>query len=352
MRRNGKTILDVARAAGVSKSTVSRALRNDPLTAPSTRRKIQALARKMGYRPNMIFSIMGSGNRIADRGKNPLPVAYLYDSKNPLDLNYQAGDFHFLRESAHLYGYSLDPYNLNDVTSARSFEKQLYHRGYCGVIIGRLADDASLAFRLDLSRFTVIFNTNTSWKHKYHRVIGDVYFAIQMAWDKSLAAGYRRIGVAACRHQPSLPDDEIRVAATLQRQNRDAALVEPIPPFTGEPGDMASFREWVEIWRPDAVLGFHVGQFYMLRDMGWQIPEEIGFAGLIIRVEDPWHHGISGIRFQDCEVAETTISILDQEIRKRIQGIPEHVLSVHIEPEWIEGKTLPERTSMDSPSRP
>jgi LacI family transcriptional regulator, repressor for deo operon, udp, cdd, tsx, nupC, and nupG len=48
------SIKDVAKAAGVSHSTVSRALANSPLIPESTRRRIQRVARRMGYAPNAI----------------------------------------------------------------------------------------------------------------------------------------------------------------------------------------------------------------------------------------------------------------------------------------------------------
>ncbi len=48
------SIKDVARAAGVSHSTVSRALADSPLVAPETKRRIQRLARQMGYTPSAI----------------------------------------------------------------------------------------------------------------------------------------------------------------------------------------------------------------------------------------------------------------------------------------------------------
>lgn len=43
---------DIAAVAGVSKDTVSRALRRRPDVRPEVRRRIQTLARQMGYRPN------------------------------------------------------------------------------------------------------------------------------------------------------------------------------------------------------------------------------------------------------------------------------------------------------------
>ncbi|MDE3090130.1 MAG: LacI family DNA-binding transcriptional regulator [Chloroflexota bacterium] len=48
------SIKDIARTAGVSHSTVSRALSNSPLLPESTRRRIQRVAQKMGYAPNAI----------------------------------------------------------------------------------------------------------------------------------------------------------------------------------------------------------------------------------------------------------------------------------------------------------
>jgi LacI family transcriptional regulator len=47
------TIKDIAQAAGVSFSTVSKALRDSPLVTPETKRRIIEIAREMGYQPNI-----------------------------------------------------------------------------------------------------------------------------------------------------------------------------------------------------------------------------------------------------------------------------------------------------------
>src|SRR5439155_9782372 len=48
------SIEDIARAAGVANSTVSRAIRDSPLISADVRAHIQRLAREMGYTPNGI----------------------------------------------------------------------------------------------------------------------------------------------------------------------------------------------------------------------------------------------------------------------------------------------------------
>jgi len=47
------TIKDIAKRAGVSFSTVSKALTGSPLVKPQTKERVLAIAREMGYQPNM-----------------------------------------------------------------------------------------------------------------------------------------------------------------------------------------------------------------------------------------------------------------------------------------------------------
>jgi DNA-binding LacI/PurR family transcriptional regulator len=54
------SIKDIARRAGVSHSTVSRALTDSPLVNVKTKARIQALAREMGYTPNTIARAMST----------------------------------------------------------------------------------------------------------------------------------------------------------------------------------------------------------------------------------------------------------------------------------------------------
>src|SRR5580692_2761710 len=52
--RRPPSIKDIARIAGVSHSTVSRALQNSPLVQPGTREEIQRIARDLGYRASAV----------------------------------------------------------------------------------------------------------------------------------------------------------------------------------------------------------------------------------------------------------------------------------------------------------
>ena len=63
MKRSAATIRDVAKASGFSSTTISIVLNNAPLARyipPSTKNKIEAAARKLRYRPNLIASSLRS----------------------------------------------------------------------------------------------------------------------------------------------------------------------------------------------------------------------------------------------------------------------------------------------------
>lgn len=56
------TILDIAKLAGVGKSTVSRVLTNDPKVSPSTREKVERIIEESGYVPSKSAQAMAGGS--------------------------------------------------------------------------------------------------------------------------------------------------------------------------------------------------------------------------------------------------------------------------------------------------
>ena len=54
MKKKAPTIKEIAKLAGISAMTVSRALNDDPRVKAETRNKILGIAKKLKYRPNLI----------------------------------------------------------------------------------------------------------------------------------------------------------------------------------------------------------------------------------------------------------------------------------------------------------
>ncbi|MCF6454363.1 trehalose operon repressor TreR [Vibrio sp. MMG022] len=57
------TILDIAKLAGVGKSTISRVLTNDPKVKPQTREKVERIIRESGYVPSKSAQSMRGGSQ-------------------------------------------------------------------------------------------------------------------------------------------------------------------------------------------------------------------------------------------------------------------------------------------------
>ncbi|MDB5527479.1 MAG: LacI family transcriptional regulator [Devosia sp.] len=65
IRRKGLTSVELAKLAGVSSATISRAFSNDPRIKPETRERVLALAAEHGFRPNaMARSLNNSRSRL------------------------------------------------------------------------------------------------------------------------------------------------------------------------------------------------------------------------------------------------------------------------------------------------
>ena len=65
-KRNTVTIYEVARRAGVSIATVSRALRDSDLVTPETRRRVQAAADELNFKPSRLGRSLAEGRHAAN----------------------------------------------------------------------------------------------------------------------------------------------------------------------------------------------------------------------------------------------------------------------------------------------
>jgi len=65
-KRNSVTIYEVARRAGVSIATVSRALRDSDLVTPETRRRVQAVADELNFKPSRLGRCLAEGRHAAN----------------------------------------------------------------------------------------------------------------------------------------------------------------------------------------------------------------------------------------------------------------------------------------------
>lgn len=98
-----RTITDLARLAGVSPGTVSRALAGKSLVNTKTREKIEAIAREHGFRPNQ----MASGLRRQKTGVIGVVIPMGHDTRQQISDTFFMTLLGFLADELTRHGYDL-----------------------------------------------------------------------------------------------------------------------------------------------------------------------------------------------------------------------------------------------------
>jgi LacI family transcriptional regulator len=132
------TVVDVARHAGVSKSTVSNVIRGNAVVAPQTQARVEASIRALGYRPN------GVARALRERATKVLALV-VPDPVNP----FYAQLAHGMERRARRDGYGvLVAHTDCDPATELSQVTALMSRRPDGVLVGALSSRSRLHLRL------------------------------------------------------------------------------------------------------------------------------------------------------------------------------------------------------------
>ena len=194
MRRRTVSIEDIAQIAGVSHSTVSRALRDSPLISDDVRAQIRQLALDMGYTPNAIAqSLQMQRTNTVGLVVTSIADPFLADIVKGVEEVARAAHLGvFLSASHH------DPEQ--EIAVIESFHR----RRVDGILIESSRISSQYAERLArINVPTVLINSQSeSPAHMMHSVAVDDYGGARMAVEHLLALGHRAIGYLGVCNRP------------------------------------------------------------------------------------------------------------------------------------------------------
>ena len=192
--RRAVSILDIAREAGVSHTTVSRALRDSPLISKEVRINIQQLAREMGYTPNAVAQSL-KGQRTHSVG---LVVTTISD---PFVGRVVRGIDEFA-QAANLSVFLAASYN--DPDREMSVIETFHRRRVDGIIVAAAQISAQYARRLaNINVPTVLINQQAETRYEMlHSVAIDDYGGARLALRHLLDLGHCAIGYLGARNRP------------------------------------------------------------------------------------------------------------------------------------------------------
>jgi len=326
---------DVARRAGVHKSTVSLALRNHPSIPESTGAPLRRLAQEMGYQPELALSLIAAHRWNSTKVQAGMTIAYIMPRSKGTGANPQ----HYIeaaKKRGQERGCKVEVISLADYPSSASASRMLYSRGIAGVILAPMPYPTSpLDLEFDWEKFSVVCCSLGSVQPLLHTVSYDVFHSARRAWREMRDRGYRRIGPAIFAHDPPAAHDFGRLGAILSEE----ASVRPgerIPALRTGFHDRKAFKKWFHKYKPDAVLAFHEGVLAWLLEEGVQAPRDVGFACLQLLEQTR----VTGMLVPPGPISELAVDFVINALRDNDRGLPRMPRTILVESEWHEGSTL------------
>lgn len=333
-----RTLADIAQRAGVSKMTVSLALRGHPHASAATRDRLRKLAEEMGYRPNPLVSAamtqVRTGRRLSFSGT--IALLSLKGSPTPeqIDTPLQRA-FLGAQQHAGVLGYRVEWFRLGmDAPNGHRASEILAAQGISGVILG-IEQVLPLQHHLDWSRFAIAAIGRSEIGRELHRTSGDYYRAIREACDRCRLCGYRRIGLAlSLEHH--IAHQHLHRSAFLGCQ-AEWPVKERVPVFLPKRWEAKSFLAWVHRHRPEVIIACFDEPIRWLRSAGCRMPRDIG---LIRPHLNNANDGIAGFLFDDALLGAAAVDLVVEQLNHNERGLPGAVKRVLLPGRWFQGKTL------------
>jgi LacI family transcriptional regulator/LacI family repressor for deo operon, udp, cdd, tsx, nupC, and nupG len=336
---------DVARAAGVHRTTVSLALKRHPRIPGPTQERVRRIADELGYRPDPMLSSL---------------VAYR-TQKRPVVFH---GTLAWLVSSAEGFNWREVPHFRDSYEGALArarrcgFEFELFDLHSAGMTATRLASILRarnitglllcpqrvphLTLEFPWAEFSAVTFGYGMAQPKLHTVSPAHYLAVRRIMLELHQLGYRRIGLALDSGQNERTDGNNLGAFLVS----EGAALQPlvVPPLHAPYSDVAALGDWIARYRPDAIVS---GAYYvldMLRELRIEAPDDLGVACPCVPSPDT---GLAGI-FEDWKcLGEIAVDAVVAMLNRGERGVPTRPQRLHVEGPWVPGRTLRTPTTRD-----
>ena len=341
------TLRHIAAHLGLDRSTISRGLRGDPRLPASTRMRIEAAADELGYRPDPLLSELASSRWQVEKVTGGNVIGFIDRLRPEPDLGFglPAPLTPAATDQARSLGYGLEVFHRVDFSSSAKLQRVLRNRGITDLILGPVREEA-LTVKLDWDKFICVQLLPGYFPLPLHSVVKDHFNVVVLAWQKAVSRGYHRIGIVLPEHPNSLIDDVLRSSAVHACQEHFFSNTAKLPIFKypiHKPGGKA-FVDWVRKTKPDVIIGFSDLHYYHYLSA---FHREVSYISL--HTDEV---GLSGIPEGAFDCAREAVNLLHFCRRTHQWGIPSLRVDHTIEPTWVEGKSLPEKTVGLLPNKP
>ncbi len=336
------TLEDVAKRAGVHRTTVSLSLRDHPRIPAATRERVKAIATELGYRMNPLVSALMQSRR---SGKPVKHAALAYVTNYPTRYGWRPEHhdrpnfFPGAAERAQDFGYKLEHFWLAEPgMTPRRFCDMLSARSINGLIIGRLPPGQS-SLELEWNRFSCVALGMTLRSPILHHVTENHYDTVWQSMDRCRERGYKRIGIVFPDGNDSPRVGDRWLGAYFTQQLR-FPLRDRLPLCSEKPTDESAFRAWFLKNKPDAILVNNARLLIeWLEKLKVKVPGDVG----IVSLEHRRDFECTGMYYDPAKIGGLAIEMLIGLMHRNETGVPSVQHEVLLTGEWREHHLLPAR---------
>lgn len=333
-------MIDIAREAGVTPSTVSLALSNHPRIAAATKSRIHKICEQLGYYPDPAARALA--HRAAENGESHyLGTLALLESEKRFQFANQFPDFkqwnQQLTDICLRAGYRLEHFVVGPTSgNQHALNRILQARGIRGLLVYGCHQNVQ-CWEIDWNRYATVTYGNASHERFAHNIISNSYQDVYDAVVNLRSRGYKRPGFFTTT--PYFDQGEVAFSYAFEgwgknRKNSKLILEQPLK----QNDQREKFMAWFRHYAPDVIVtNYDAEMFNIFSAEGVRVPEDVGC--LYLDVWPSMRH-LSGLfQFRDA-VYQIMVDLLHGMLMRHEFGTPAQPYCVQIPSLWNEGKTL------------
>jgi DNA-binding LacI/PurR family transcriptional regulator len=329
----------LARIAGVSVSTASRALHNHPVISAAVRKRIKALARRRGYAINPLVAQVYSEARSGRGFRHLGTLAYVtaYDTADWWRAHPTLRGFHAgVVARAAQTGLGINEFwALEPGLKGRRLTQILRARGIGGVVLapvpGRNAADL-----LDWKYFSAALVGESVRVPRLNRAVPNQRHAVQRAIRELTGLGYRRLGLVLRHRYHAMTDFNMLSTFLLLHHALPRAQCVPVemPQEWTEP----RFMTWFKRHRPDAIIGVVRPVREWLARAGIHCPRDVGLV--LLDWDEEAKEDFAAVDQNAAAVGAAAVDLVLNQMRRNERGVPAIPQTVLVDSVWRRGASV------------
>ncbi len=341
MSATAPSLRDLAKTLGLSHTTVSEALRDNPRVKPETRQRVRAAAEAAGYHYNPLAGALMSEMR-RSRTTTFRGVIAMVDLDGPHGRAPTSARYHrelskgAIERAAEL-GFKAETFIVgHDGMTPQRLDTILQSRGIRGVFILPVSENPDFT-KLNWANYAGIYTDYVIEHPALHNICPNHYRAMLMALQRLHKLGYKRPGLVLQEHH------DVRLlhrweAAYWSHQTYYNNEKSKVPVFLPPEIERAGFSKWFKKHNPDVVLCHRTEVMDWMRECGAKIPGTHGFCCLntMMNPDIP----CAGLNLQPRLLGARGIELVIGQLYRNEYGIPDLPSTTTVPALWIDGPTV------------